>query len=126
MAKRDYYEVLGVDKTASQSEIKSSYRKLALKYHPDKNKDDKAAEEKFKEASEAYEVLSDDEKRKKYDQFGHAGLEGAFGASGFDFSRDFTHANDFSDIFGDIGGIFETLFYPVHGSGLDQDLIGDQ
>lgn len=67
MAKRDYYEVLGVEKSASQSDIKSAYRKLALKYHPDKNKDDKEAEEKFKEASEAYEVLSDEDKRKKYD-----------------------------------------------------------
>jgi len=109
MAKRDYYEILGLDKSASPSEIKSSYRKLALKYHPDKNKDDKEAEEKFKEASEAYEVLSDVEKRKKYDQFGHAGLEGAFGTGGFTWDN-FTHANDFSDIFGDIGSIFETFF----------------
>jgi len=109
MAKRDYYEILGVDKNASQSDIKSSYRKLALKYHPDKNKDDKEAEEKFKGASEAYEVLSDEEKRKKYDQYGHAGLEGAFGSGGFTWDN-FTHANDFSDVFGDIGSIFETFF----------------
>ena len=108
MAKRDYYEILGLDKSASPSEIKSSYRKLALKYHPDKNKDDKESEEKFKEASEAYEVLSDNDKRKKYDQFGHAGLEGAFGRGGFTWDN-FTHANDFSDIFGDIGSIFETF-----------------
>ena len=71
MAKRDYYEVLGVDKSASAQEIKKAYRKLALKYHPDKNPDDKEAEEKFKEAAEAYEVLSNDEKKAKYDRFGH-------------------------------------------------------
>lgn len=110
MAKRDYYEVLGIEKSASDSEIKRAYRKLAMKYHPDKNPDDKAAEEKFKEASEAYEVLSDANKRQKYDQYGHAGLEGAFGSGGFSWN-DFTHAGDFSDIFGDgFGSIFENLF----------------
>ena len=71
MSKRDYYEVLGVDKNATADQIRKAYRKLAIKYHPDKNPDDKDAEEKFKEAAEAYDVLSDDEKRKKYDQFGH-------------------------------------------------------
>ncbi len=111
MAKRDYYEVLGVQKNATDSEIKKSYRKLAMKFHPDKNKDNKAAEEKFKEASEAYEVLSDSDKRRKYDQFGHAGLEGAFGGHGFTWDN-FTHASDFSDIFGSggLGSIFENLF----------------
>ena len=91
MAKRDYYEVLEIDKNASEAEIKKAYRKLAMKHHPDKNKDDKAGEEKFKEASEAYEVLSDSDKRKKYDQFGHAGLEGAFGSGGFGWDN-FTHS----------------------------------
>jgi len=111
MAKRDYYEVLGVNKNAPDSEIKKTYRKLAMKYHPDKNKDDKAAEEKFKEASEAYEVLSDKDKKQRYDQFGHAGLDGAFGGGGFSWG-DFTHAGDFSDIFGSggLGSIFESLF----------------
>ena len=79
MAKRDYYEVLGVGKTSSADEIKKAYRKLALKYHPDRNKNDKTAEAKFKEASEAYHVLSDNSRRKNYDQFGHAAFEGAGG-----------------------------------------------
>ena len=77
MSKRDYYEILGIDKGASASEIKKAYRKLALKFHPDKNPDDSAAEEKFKEAAEAYEVLSDDNKRERYNRFGHAGVKGA-------------------------------------------------
>ncbi len=111
MAKRDYYEVLGVEKNASDSEIKKAYRKLAMKYHPDKAGDDKEAEEKFKEASEAYEVLSDKDKKARYDQYGHAGLEGAFGQGGFSWS-DFTHASDFSDLFGEGGfsSIFEQFF----------------
>lgn len=83
MAKRDYYEVLGVEKTASADEIKKAYRKKAIQYHPDKNPGDKVAEEKFKEAAEAYEVLSNPDKRARYDQFGHAGVEGAAGAGGF-------------------------------------------
>ena len=96
-AKRDYYEVLGVERAASEQEIKSSYRKLAMQYHPDRNPGNPQAEEKFKEASEAYSVLIDSEKRARYDQFGHAGLgNGGFG--GFDPST-FT---DFSDIFGDL------------------------
>ena len=77
MNKRDYYEVLGVSKSATADEIKKAYRKLAIKYHPDKNPDDKEAEEKFKEAAEAYDVLSNPDKRSRYDQFGHAGAQGA-------------------------------------------------
>ncbi|OPX29247.1 MAG: molecular chaperone DnaJ [Candidatus Cloacimonas sp. 4484_143] len=122
MAKRDYYEVLGVDKNASESEIKKAYRKLAMKFHPDKNKNNKEAEEKFKEASEAYEVLSDPSKKQRYDQFGHAGMEGAFGGSGFTWDN-FTHASDFSDIFGGggLGSIFEHLFGGSFGGGGGRD-----
>ena len=80
---RDYYEVLGVPKSASEQEVKSAYRKLAMKYHPDRNPGDKQAEEKFKEAAEAYGVLGDPERRRRYDQFGHAGVTGP-GAQGFD------------------------------------------
>ena len=97
MAKRDYYEVLGVDKNASADDIKRAYRKLAVKYHPDKNPDNKEAEEKFKEAAEAYSVLSDADKKARYDQFGHAGVEGA----GPDFSGGFGNLNDIlNDLFG--------------------------
>ena len=106
MAKRDYYEVLGLERGADADEIKSSYRKLALKYHPDRNPGDSEAEANFKEASEAYEVLSDADKRTNYDRFGHAGIEGNFGSGGFQWS-DFSHATDFEDIFGDVfGGLF--------------------
>ena len=80
--KRDYYEVLGVDKNATAEELKKAYRKMAIKYHPDKNPGDKEAEEKFKEAAEAYDVLSDADKRARYDRFGHAGVDGAAGAGG--------------------------------------------
>ena len=97
MAKRDYYEVLGVIKSVSAEEIKKAYRKLALKYHPDRNKGDKAAEAKFKDAGEAYHVLSDKERRTNYDQFGHAAFEGAGGREGF---SNFDFSNVFSDIFG--------------------------
>ena len=106
MAKRDYYEVLGAERDAGADKIKSAYRKLALKYHPDRNPGDSEAEEMFKEASEAYEVLSDTDKRAKYDRFGHAGVEGNFSRGGFQWS-DFSHATDFEDIFGDFfGSIF--------------------
>ena len=111
MAKRDYYEVLGVIKSASAEEIKKAYRKSALKYHPDKNKGDKAAEAKFKEASEAYHVLSNKERRTNYDQFGHAAFEGAGGRGGFS-NFDFTSA--FSDVFG--SDIFEDFFEGFGGT----------
>lgn len=104
MAKRDYYEVLGVGKSASAEEIKKAYRKLALKYHPDKNPGNKEAEEKFKEAAEAYDVLSNPDKKSRYDQFGHAGMSGAAGGgfSGGGFSMD--------DIFSQFGDIFGGAF----------------
>ncbi|HIW37145.1 MAG TPA: DnaJ domain-containing protein, partial [Candidatus Treponema faecavium] len=108
MAKRDYYEVLGVQKNATKEDIKKGYRKLAIQYHPDRNPGNKEAEDKFKEATEAYEVLSDDQKRQIYDQYGFAGLEGMGGGAGSGYSHAF---NDFSDLFG--GGfsdIFENLF----------------
>ena len=100
MAKRDYYEILGVSKSASKDEIKKAYRKLALKYHPDKNKGDKNSEDKFKEASEAYHVLSDDKRKTNYDQFGHAAFEGG-GNQGF---GNFDFGSSFSDIFEDFFG----------------------
>lgn len=101
--KRDYYEVLGVHKNASETEIKKAFRKLAVQHHPDKNQGDKEAEEKFKEATEAYEVLSDAQKRAQYDQFGHAGVSGAgFGGGGFGAGSPF--GDIFNDIFGDIFG----------------------
>jgi len=110
MAKRDYYEVLGVSKTASKDEIKKAYRKLALKYHPDRNPDDKEAEEKFKEAAEAYEVLSDEDKKARYDRYGHAGLgQGASGGFGGGMTMDDIFAQ-FGDIFGDGGGAFGSFF----------------
>ena len=95
MAKRDYYEVLGIDKSSSKDEIKKAYRRSALKYHPDKNKGDKSAEEKFKEASEAYHVLSDDKRKANYDRFGHVAFQGAGGQEGFsnfDFSSSFSNS----------------------------------
>lgn len=111
--KRDYYEVLGTSKSASADEIKKAYRKLAMKYHPDRNPDDKVADEKFKEVCEAYEVLSDTNKRQRYDQYGHAGMKAAFGPGGFDFGRDFSHMQDvdLQDILGSFfGGGFGDLF----------------
>ena len=104
MSDRDYYEILGVSKTASDDEIKKAYRQLAIKYHPDKNKGDKASEDKFKEATEAYEVLRDPQKRSAYDRFGKQGV----GAGGPGFGQG--AYTDFSDIFGDFGDIFGDFF----------------
>ncbi len=110
--KRDYYEVLGVDKKASAEEIKKAYRKKAIQYHPDKNPGDKEAEEKFKEAAEAYEVLSDPQKRQRYDQFGFAGMSGAGGFSGGDFSMQdiFSQFGDLFESWGMGGGSFSSFF----------------
>ncbi|WP_025762416.1 molecular chaperone DnaJ [Dyadobacter tibetensis] len=115
--KRDYYEVLGVDRNASADDIKKAYRKLAIKFHPDKNPDDPTAEDKFKESAEAYSILSDDNKRRRYDQFGHAGVGGAsgggagYGGGGFtmddifsQFGDIFGESSPFGDIFGRAGG----------------------
>ena len=113
--KRDYYEVLGVPKDASADDIKKAYRKLAVKYHPDRNPDDKDAEEKFKEAAEAYDVLSDSDKRAKYDRFSHSmgpqgfgggagGFSGGFGGFGGGMSMEDIFSR-FGDIFGDMGGM---------------------
>lgn len=110
MAKRDYYEVLGVAKGASQEEIKKAYRKLAVANHPDRNPGDKAAEERFKEATEAYEVLSDEKKRQTYDQFGFAGIDGMNGGA-HDYSNVY---RDFGDIF---GGGFSDIFESFFGGG---------
>ncbi len=123
MASEDYYELIGVSKSASADEIKKAYRKKALKYHPDRNKDDKHAEEMFKKISEAYEILSDAQKRQMYDQYGAEGVKQQFGGGGFQWSN-FTHADEFSDIFesffgggrssyssgGGGGGIFDSFF----------------
>ncbi|HLV48544.1 MAG TPA: molecular chaperone DnaJ [Aliidiomarina sp.] len=103
MAKKDYYEILGVEKSATEREIKKAYRRLAMKYHPDRTKGDKALEEKFKEANDAYEVLVDEEKRQAYDQYGHAAFEqGQGGHGGFGGGADFSDV--FGDVFGDIFG----------------------
>jgi len=106
MSKRDFYDILGVDKSASEAEIKKAYRKVAIKYHPDKNPDDASAEEKFKEAAEAYEVLSNADKKSRYDQFGHAGVGGAAGGGGFGGGGGMSMDDIFSH-FGDVfGGAF--------------------
>ena len=111
MSKKGYYEVLGVIKSASAEEIKKAYRKVALKYHPDRNKGDKSSEAKFKEASEAYHVLSNNERRRNYDQFGHAAFEGSGGRGGF---SNFDFSNIFSDIFG--SDPFDDFFEGFGGS----------
>ena len=115
MAKRDYYEVLGVNRNASEDDIKRAYRKHALKYHPDRNKNNPAAEEQFKEGAEAYEVLMDPQKRQAYDRFGHDGVNSTFRGGGFQWS-DFSHAGDFQDIFSNLDEIF--------GGGIFGDLLG--
>lgn len=117
--KRDYYEVLGVPKDADEAALKKAYRVLAKKYHPDANPGDKEAEAKFKEASEAYSVLSDPEKRKKYDQFGHAAFDGGAGGAGYG-GFDFNGA-DMGDIFGDI---FGNMFHGQKGSGFGSQNSG--
>ena len=109
--KRDYYEVLGVAKGAGEDEIKKAYKKMARKYHPDLNPDNKEAEEKFKEVNEAYEVLSDADKKSRYDQFGHAGVDPNFGAGGFGGGFD----GNFD--FGDLGDIFGSFFGGGFGGG---------
>ncbi len=114
-AKRDYYEVLGVNKNATPDELKKAYRKLALQYHPDRNPGDKEAEEKFKEAAEAYDVLSNPDKKARYDQYGHAGVDGAYGQGGMDMNDIFSQ---FGSIFGDLfGGGFRTGFTGFGGGG---------
>jgi molecular chaperone DnaJ len=102
-SKRDYYDVLGVSKNASEAELKKAYRRLAMKYHPDRNSDDAEAETKFKEAKEAYDVLSDEQKRAAYDQFGHQGVEGSFAGG---------HAQG-----GGFGDIFDSVFGDIFGGG---------
>ena len=104
MAKRDFYDILGVGKDANPDQLKSAYRKLAVKYHPDKNPGDKSAEDKFKEASEAYGILSDQEKKQNYDNFGHAAFENGAGRQGGGFGG--FSGGDFSDIFEDFFGDF--------------------
>ncbi|MCH5597596.1 molecular chaperone DnaJ [Niabella ginsengisoli] len=122
MSKRDFYEILGVSKTASAEEIKKSYRKVAMQYHPDRNPGDKSAEEKFKEAAEAYEVLSDTDKRSQYDRFGHAGLSGA-GRGGFGGGMNMDDIfSQFGDVFGD--DIFGSFFGGGRGRGGGQRARG--
>ena len=117
MSKRDYYEVLGVDNSASDQEVKKAFRRIAMKYHPDRNPDDQKAEEKFKEAQEAYEILGDAEKKSAYDRFGHAGVDqngAGHSAGGF--------GDVFGDVFGDIFGGGRGRGGPARGSDLRYDL----
>lgn len=120
MAKRDYYEVLGVSRGADDAELKKAYRRLAMKYHPDRNPDDKTAEEKFKEANEAYEVLSDPSKRAAYDQYGHAGVDPQMGGMGGGFSGGASFSDIFGDVFSDFfgGGARGSRGGPQRGSDL--------
>ena len=104
MAKTDYYEILGVARNASEAEIKKAYRRMAMKYHPDRNQEDKTAEAKFKEANEAYEILMDAQKRAAYDQFGHAGVDPSMGAGGVHGAAGASFTDIFGDVFGDIFG----------------------
>lgn len=121
MSKRDYYDILGVSKNATADEIKKAYRKLAIQYHPDKNPDNKEAEEKFKEAAEAYDVLGNEEKRRRYDQFGHAGMgAGAGGAGGFSMDDIFSQ---FGDIFGD-NDFFGSFFGGGGRGGSNRQMAG--
>lgn len=116
MSKRDYYEVLGVERDVNDKDLKKAYRRVAMKYHPDRNPDDQEAENRFKEASEAYEVLADPQKRAAYDQFGHAGVEGAAGGGGGGYSN---FSDIFGDVFGDIfGGAGRGRGGPARGSDL--------
>ena len=118
--KRDYYEILGVDRSATGPELKKAFKRLAIKYHPDKNPGNKEAEDKFKEAAEAYEVLSDQQKRTAYDQFGHQGVEG-MGAGGPNFN-DFNINDIFGDIFGDVFGTRSSSRRARRGSDLQYNL----
>lgn len=115
MAKRDYYEILGVERGVSAADLKKAYRRVAMKYHPDRNPDDASAEEKFKEASEAYEILSDDQKRAAYDQYGHAGVDQQSGMGGGGYSN---FSDIFGDVFGDIFGGGRGRGGPARGSDL--------
>lgn len=119
MAKRDYYEVLGVPRNASKEDLKKAYRKVAMKYHPDRNQGDKQAEDKFKEASEAFEVLGDQEKRSRYDQFGHAAEGMGSGMGGFGGAG----GSGFGDVFGDI---FSEFFSGSGGSSTGRGERGDR
>jgi len=118
MAKRDYYEILGVERGADDKEIKKAYRRVAMKYHPDRNPGDKESEDKFKEANEAYEVLSDDQKRGAYDQFGHAGVDPSSGGGGFGGGGSASFSDIFGDVFGDIFGGARNRGGPQRGSDL--------
>jgi molecular chaperone DnaJ len=136
LAKRDYYETLGLQRDASKEDIKRAYRRVAVENHPDRNPGDTKAEERFKEATEAYEVLADDQKRQAYDQFGFAGVEGMGGGGAGGYEGFSTVFRDFEDIFGDFSGIFESFFGggrrqrggrrgPARGSDLRYDLEVD-